>query len=69
MFLWQQINPVDQGPGVNGFLAISELKSPKPKDISLKENPDVQIYLPYDFYYIDNPEYHFPGLYGIDDCE
>lgn len=23
------------------------------------------MFLTYDFYYVDNPEFHYPGLYGI----
>lgn len=32
-------------------------------DISLKENPDLQFFISYDFYNITNPHFYAKGLY------
>lgn len=38
-------------------------------DISLKDVPDQQIYISFDFYAKDNPHYHKEKLYGFFDGE
>lgn len=64
-FIFQQINPLNQGSGGNDTITMAELKSLNGWDESLKREPDMKYYLEYDFYKIDNGHFHKPGTYGF----
>ncbi|KAJ8686471.1 hypothetical protein QAD02_022265 [Eretmocerus hayati] len=62
------LNPY-QGDGVtqnNTDIYVPWLTSIAPADITLRPVPDQQIYISYDFYKLDNYEYHRKNLYGYD---
>lgn len=49
---------------------VSTLKSLEPNDKSLNQKtPDHKIYVSFDFYKIDNHDYHREGLYGYNQSE
>lgn len=63
----QQVNSVNVGAGTNGTLTIPELQSlsSSKKDVILKPEADLKIFIGYDFYPLDNPHYHESGKYGF----
>ncbi|KAI7815129.1 laccase [Rhyzopertha dominica] len=60
-----QLNPLNKGSHTNGTVTVTELNSLESPDVTLKEVPDFQYYVEYDFYKLDNAHYHVPGLYGF----
>ncbi len=65
-FQFQQVNPVNIGSGNPNTKTVAELSSAKIwKDPALREEPDVNITLAFDFYPIDNDLFHKNGLYGF----
>ncbi|XP_072384918.1 uncharacterized protein [Diabrotica undecimpunctata] len=61
-----QINPLNKGVEENdSVIVIPQMESLKPWDESLKEKPDFQYYIAYDFYKISNQEFHRPPHYGF----
>lgn len=61
----QQVNALNKGSGENDSVSMPELMSLDSWDISLKQKPDVKFYISYDFYKLDNPHFHWAGLYGF----
>ncbi|KAK5650033.1 hypothetical protein RI129_001062 [Pyrocoelia pectoralis] len=62
-----QINALNKGPGHNSSLNIMEMQSLDAWDSSLKEIPDYQFVVSYDFYRINNPHFHKSGMYGYEE--
>lgn len=63
----QQLNALNKGPGLMDSITVSELEDvmPSKTDPRLKKNPDVTLFMSYDFYPLDNPHFHKPMLYGF----
>lgn len=62
----QQVNPVNVGAGKKNSLTAAELESKKIwVDPSLKKVPDIELTFAFDFYPIDNSNFHKPHLYGF----
>uniref|UniRef100_A0A1Y1K8C1 Laccase n=2 Tax=Photinus pyralis TaxID=7054 RepID=A0A1Y1K8C1_PHOPY len=59
-----QINALNKGPGQNNSMNIMEMQSLDTWDSSLKEIPDYQFVVSYDFYRINNPRFHKTAMYG-----
>ncbi|CAH1282323.1 unnamed protein product [Diabrotica balteata] len=63
-----QVNPLNKGVEENdSVIVMPQMESLKPWDESLKEKPDFQYYIAYDFYKISNQEFHRPPHYGFYD--
>ncbi|KAG5884696.1 hypothetical protein JTB14_013708 [Gonioctena quinquepunctata] len=61
-----QINALNRGTESNNtFISMPQLESLLKWDDSLKAKPDFQYYLAYDFYKIDNNEFHRAPNYGF----
>lgn len=60
----RELNPHNKGTETNDSYCIASLDSAEPDDDSLLSEPDQQIYISYDFYEIDNNDYHRKNLYG-----
>ncbi|XP_026280853.2 uncharacterized protein LOC113208177 isoform X2 [Frankliniella occidentalis] len=67
-----QVNPLNRGSDDPNTITAAELQSlpggllPAPlDDPALKPEADVQLFVSYDFYAVDNPHIHRAGLYGI----
>lgn len=64
--LLQQLNSLNVELAQEGTLSIPHLEAvDTTPDLSLKEVPDQQIYISFDFYPKDNPHYHKSKLYGF----
>lgn len=69
----RQVNPLNRGSADPDTLTAAELQSlplsrasdPRASDPALKPEADVQLFVSYDFYAVDNPHIHRAGLYGI----
>ncbi|XP_066994423.2 uncharacterized protein [Anabrus simplex] len=61
----QQVNSLNVGTGTDFSTVIPELDAIEEDDESLKPEPDMQLYISYDFYAIDNPHYHRFPHYGF----
>nr|XP_023019016.1 laccase-1-like [Leptinotarsa decemlineata] len=61
-----QINSLNRGvESNNSFVSMPQLESLLKWDDTLKEKPDFQYYIAYDFYKIDNHEFHRAPHYGF----
>uniref|UniRef100_A0A1B6BZ72 Laccase n=2 Tax=Clastoptera arizonana TaxID=38151 RepID=A0A1B6BZ72_9HEMI len=61
-----QVNSLNVKRNEEGTMSIPDLVSlNNDDDPSLKEVPDQQLYISFDFYKMDNPHYHKPKLYGF----
>lgn len=60
---FQQLNALNEGTDNNETIVIPELNALVPDDVSLKEDPDYQFYISYDFYKKFNPHFYSKGLY------
>ncbi|KAJ8956580.1 hypothetical protein NQ314_006707 [Rhamnusium bicolor] len=61
-----QINALNRGVESNAsFISMPQLESLEKWDISLKSKPDIQYYIAYDFYTIDNDHFHKRPYYGF----
>ncbi|XP_014215269.1 L-ascorbate oxidase-like [Copidosoma floridanum] len=60
----RELNPYNQGMETPGSYCIASLNSAEPDDLSISRDPDHQIYISYDFYEMDNDDYHRRDLYG-----
>ncbi|XP_056642031.1 uncharacterized protein LOC130448620 [Diorhabda sublineata] len=61
-----QINPLNIGTeGNDSYVVLPQLESVVPWDETLKEIPDFQYHIAYDFYKLDNIEFHRPPYYGF----
>lgn len=64
--LFQQLNSLNVKLAQEGTLSIPHLEAlDTALDLSLKDVPDQQIYISFDFYPKDNPHYHKSKLYGF----
>ncbi|KAJ8683445.1 hypothetical protein QAD02_019237 [Eretmocerus hayati] len=61
------LNPFQRGTESANCTSVNIplLKSKAENDLSLKEKPDQQIYVSFDMYPIDNPDFHRKDLYGF----
>lgn len=59
-----QINPLNKGTETNDILSIISLEALDKDDEANTREPDYQFYISYDFYAIDNYEFHREHLYG-----
>ncbi|CAG9818287.1 unnamed protein product [Phaedon cochleariae] len=61
-----QVNSLNRGMESNkSFISMPHLESLQGWDDSLAEKPDFQYYIAYDFYKLDNDEFHRRPLYGF----
>ncbi|KAJ8920457.1 hypothetical protein NQ315_005325 [Exocentrus adspersus] len=61
-----QINALNRGTESNEtFISMPQLESLEKWDVSLKSKPDIQYYLAYDFYTLDNSHFHKAPHYGF----
>ncbi|XP_034256148.1 laccase-like isoform X2 [Thrips palmi] len=64
-----QVNPLNRGSADPNTITAAELQAlPEATQLSdpaLKPEADVQLFVSYDFYAVDNPHIHRAGLYGI----
>ncbi|XP_025836116.1 laccase-like isoform X3 [Agrilus planipennis] len=60
-----QLNPLNKGTEDNETITMPKLVSLDGWDDTLKEKPDYQFHLAYDFYKINNPHFHQGDLYGF----
>ncbi|KAK3922857.1 Laccase [Frankliniella fusca] len=67
-----QVNPLNRGSADPDTITVAELQSlpsallpSPPEDPALRPEADVQLFVSYDFYAVDNPHIHRAGLYGI----
>lgn len=59
---FQQVNSLNKGTEANNsHITIPNLSSVRKWDHRLKQKPDYQVFLAYDFYRIDNPHFYGEG--------
>lgn len=70
LLYFQQINALNRGVESNdSFVSMPQLESLESWDKSLKPKPDIQYYIAYDFYKIDNQFFHKAPYYGFNNCK
>ncbi|KAJ1521928.1 hypothetical protein ONE63_002262 [Megalurothrips usitatus] len=63
-----QVNPLNRGSSDEDTVTAAELQTLDPaedRDPALRADADVQLFVSYDFYAVDNPHIHRAGVYGI----
>nr|ATI08981.1 laccase I [Monochamus alternatus] len=61
-----QINALNRGVESNStYISMPQLESLEKWDTSLKSTPDIQYYIAYDFYKLNNPHFHKAPYYGF----
>ncbi|OXU25280.1 hypothetical protein TSAR_010875 [Trichomalopsis sarcophagae] len=61
----RSLNPNNVGTETRDAISIPLLRSLSPNDVSSTKRPDQQIFISFDFYPINNYDYHRAGLYGF----
>ncbi|XP_065567197.1 uncharacterized protein LOC136031488 isoform X1 [Artemia franciscana] len=59
------LNPVNVAPGTEDDITVAELNSTSKADENWNKEPDVKIWLAYDFYEVNNLHFHDPEHYPI----
>lgn len=61
------LNPLNTPSNQNKSILISELTTLQKhvSDVRLRDDPDLQYYISYDFYEKDNPHFHLANMYGF----
>lgn len=66
LFMLQQLNALNVAINEIGTLSMPHLEAmDSTPDPSLRQIPDQQVFIAYDFYPKDNPHYHKSKLYGF----
>ncbi|XP_065577924.1 uncharacterized protein LOC136038621 isoform X2 [Artemia franciscana] len=59
------LNPINKGSGLGNEISIGELDAVNKDDALWNSDPDVKIWLPYDFYMTNNLNFHDPDHYPV----
>lgn len=66
-FFFQQVNALNKGTedNITEHVPVPRFESLKPWDETLRTKPDLQFYIAYDFYRLNNPHFHKFPEYGF----